>query len=67
VKLFRTVDGPLTPIDRVDVYTDQVTPIQFVKRMDRIGHGAFRLFARRFLEDGPRMSRKEPLPVRGLW
>jgi 3-isopropylmalate/(R)-2-methylmalate dehydratase small subunit len=49
---FREVEGPVTPLDRVDVDTDQIIPKQFLKRVERTGYGAFLFFDHRFLEDG---------------
>ncbi len=33
--------GKVTPLDRVDVDTDQIIPKQFLKRIERTGYGAF--------------------------
>ena len=52
MKPFRIVEGPVAPIDRVDIDTDQIIPKQFLKRIERTGYGAFLFFDHRFLEDG---------------
>jgi 3-isopropylmalate/(R)-2-methylmalate dehydratase small subunit len=41
VKPFRCEHGPLVPLDRSDVDTDQIIPKQFLKRIERTGYGPF--------------------------
>ena len=36
--------GKVTPLDRVDVDTDQIIPKQFLKRIERTGYGEFLFF-----------------------
>jgi 3-isopropylmalate/(R)-2-methylmalate dehydratase small subunit len=52
VKAFTRVEGPLAPLDRVDVDTDQIIPKEFLKRVERTGYGAFLFHGDRFLDDG---------------
>ena len=44
--------GTVTPLDRVDVDTDQIIPKQFLKRIERTGYGQFLFQDWRILEDG---------------
>ncbi len=44
--------GRVTPLDRVDVDTDQIIPKQFLKRIERTGYGEFLFFDWCSLEDG---------------
>lgn len=44
--------GPVVPLDRSDVDTDQIIPKQFLKRIERTGFGEFLFFDWRYLEDG---------------
>jgi len=44
--------GRVTPLDRVDVDTDQIIPKQFLKRIERTGYGQFLFHDWRRLEDG---------------
>jgi 3-isopropylmalate/(R)-2-methylmalate dehydratase small subunit len=41
-----------SPMDRVNVDTDQIIPKQFLKRIERTGFGQFLFFDWRFLADG---------------
>jgi 3-isopropylmalate/(R)-2-methylmalate dehydratase small subunit len=52
VKPFLRVEGPVAPLDRVDVDTDQIIPKQFLKRVERTGYGSFLFHDWRFDEDG---------------
>jgi 3-isopropylmalate/(R)-2-methylmalate dehydratase small subunit len=38
---FRTLTSGVTPLDRVNVDTDQIIPKQFLKRIERTGYGDF--------------------------
>lgn len=42
----------VTPLDRVNVDTDQIIPKQFLKRIERTGFGQFLFYGWRFNEDG---------------
>ena len=44
--------GKVTPLDRVDVDTDQIIPKQFLKRIERTGYGQFLFHDWGTLEDG---------------
>jgi 3-isopropylmalate/(R)-2-methylmalate dehydratase small subunit len=41
---FRTLTSVVTPLDRVNVDTDQIIPKQFLKRIERTGYGEFLFF-----------------------
>jgi 3-isopropylmalate/(R)-2-methylmalate dehydratase small subunit len=41
---FRTLHSTVTPLDRVNVDTDQIIPKQFLKRIERTGYGEFLFF-----------------------
>jgi 3-isopropylmalate/(R)-2-methylmalate dehydratase small subunit len=41
---FRTLTSAVTPLDRVNVDTDQIIPKQFLKRIERTGYGEFLFF-----------------------
>jgi 3-isopropylmalate/(R)-2-methylmalate dehydratase small subunit len=41
---FRTLTSGVTPLDRVNVDTDQIIPKQFLKRIERTGYGEFLFF-----------------------
>ena len=45
-------EGVVTPINRVNVDTDQIIPKQFLKRIERTGFGQFLFNDWRFNEDG---------------
>jgi 3-isopropylmalate/(R)-2-methylmalate dehydratase small subunit len=49
---FKSHTGKVTPLDRVDVDTDQIIPKQFLKRIERTGYGQFLFQDWRILEDG---------------
>jgi 3-isopropylmalate/(R)-2-methylmalate dehydratase small subunit len=49
---FRTHRGPVAPLDRVNVDTDQIIPKQFLKRIERTGFGQFLFYDWRFSADG---------------
>ncbi|TFE00280.1 3-isopropylmalate dehydratase small subunit [Jeotgalibacillus salarius] len=42
----------ITPLDRINVDTDQIIPKQFLKRIERTGFGQFLFYGWRFNEDG---------------
>jgi 3-isopropylmalate/(R)-2-methylmalate dehydratase small subunit len=44
--------GRVTPLDRVDVDTDQIIPKQFLKRIERTGYGEFLFYDWCTVEDG---------------
>jgi 3-isopropylmalate/(R)-2-methylmalate dehydratase small subunit len=50
--VFNSHTGKVTPLDRVDVDTDQIIPKQFLKRIERTGYGQFLFQDWRVLEDG---------------
>jgi 3-isopropylmalate/(R)-2-methylmalate dehydratase small subunit len=41
VKPVRVISGPVAPLDRTSVDTDQIIPKQFLKRIERSGFGEF--------------------------
>jgi 3-isopropylmalate/(R)-2-methylmalate dehydratase small subunit len=49
---FTKLTGIVTPLDRVNVDTDQIMPKQFLKRIERTGFGQFLFFDWRFQPDG---------------
>jgi 3-isopropylmalate/(R)-2-methylmalate dehydratase small subunit len=49
---FRTHQGRVAPLDRVNVDTDQIIPKQFLKRIERTGFGQFLFNDWRFSADG---------------
>ncbi len=49
---FRQAAGPIAPMDRVDVDTDQIIPKQFLKRVERTGYGTFLFHDLRYDENG---------------
>jgi 3-isopropylmalate dehydratase, small subunit len=53
---FKTFEGLVCPIDRINVDTDQIIPKQFLKRVERQGFGQFLFYNWRFDSDG----RKNP-------
>ncbi|HEY8742141.1 MAG TPA: 3-isopropylmalate dehydratase small subunit [Chloroflexota bacterium] len=44
--------GPVLPLDRVNIDTDQIIPKQFLKRIERTGFGEFLFFDWRYLNNG---------------
>lgn len=50
MKEFRTYEGIVAPLDRVNVDTDQIIPKQFLKRIERTGFGRFLFFDWRFID-----------------
>jgi 3-isopropylmalate/(R)-2-methylmalate dehydratase small subunit len=50
---FKTITSIATPLDRVNVDTDQIIPKQFLKRIERSGYGEFLFFDWRRQQDGP--------------
>jgi 3-isopropylmalate/(R)-2-methylmalate dehydratase small subunit len=60
---FTSHTGRVTPLDRLDVDTDQIIPKQFLKRIERTGYGEFLFHDWRRLEDGspdPEFSLNRP-------
>ena len=49
---FASFTGRVTPLDRVDVDTDQIIPKQFLKRIERTGYGQFLFYDWCALKDG---------------
>lgn len=49
---FDKLYGVVTPLNRVNVDTDQVIPKQFLKRVERTGFGEFLFFDWRYNDDG---------------
>jgi 3-isopropylmalate/(R)-2-methylmalate dehydratase small subunit len=52
---FRKHTGIVTPLDRVNVDTDQIIPKQFLKRIERTGFGEFLFYDWRFSGDGKKI------------
>jgi len=52
MRAFTVHTGPVVPLDRSDVDTDQIIPKQFLKRIERTGFGRFLFFDWRYLDDG---------------
>ena len=50
---FKTITSLATPLDRVNVDTDQIIPKQFLKRIERSGYGEFLFFDWRRIQEGP--------------
>ncbi|KIL44746.1 3-isopropylmalate dehydratase small subunit [Jeotgalibacillus soli] len=46
------VTSVLSPLDRINVDTDQIIPKQFLKRIERTGFGKYLFYGWRFKEDG---------------
>jgi 3-isopropylmalate/(R)-2-methylmalate dehydratase small subunit len=44
MQAFRSLRSTVTPLDRVNVDTDQIIPKQFLKRIERTGYGEFLFF-----------------------
>jgi 3-isopropylmalate/(R)-2-methylmalate dehydratase small subunit len=57
---FKTITSLATPLDRVNVDTDQIIPKQFLKRIERSGYGEFLFFDWRRLQDGPNAGSPDP-------
>ena len=49
---FKTIEGKIVPLDRVNIDTDQIIPKQFLKRIERTGFGQFLFNDWRFNNDG---------------
>jgi len=49
---FKKISSIVTPLDRVNVDTDQIVPKQFLKLVQRTGFGKFLFYNWRFDEDG---------------
>ncbi|GGA23646.1 3-isopropylmalate dehydratase small subunit [Paenibacillus physcomitrellae] len=52
MEAFKTLNGIVGPVDRVNVDTDAIIPKQFLKRIERSGFGQFLFFEWRFDEEG---------------
>ncbi|MDP9495412.1 MAG: 3-isopropylmalate dehydratase small subunit [Actinomycetota bacterium] len=52
MKPVRIVRGPMLPLDRPDVDTDQIIPQQFLKRIERDGYGEFLFYNWAHRDDG---------------
>ena len=52
MEVFRTHEGLVAPLDKVDVDTDQIIPKQFLKRVERTGFGEFLFYDWRSTPDG---------------
>jgi 3-isopropylmalate/(R)-2-methylmalate dehydratase small subunit len=57
---FKTITSLATPLDRVNVDTDQIIPKQFLKRIERTGYGEFLFFDWRRLQEGPNAGDPDP-------
>ena len=53
---FTTHKGPVVPMDRANVDTDQIIPKQFLKRIERTGFGKYLFFDWRFRDDGSEIA-----------
>lgn len=53
---FRVHTGIVAPLDRPNVDTDQITPKQFLKRIERTGFGEFLFYDWRYTAEGERNS-----------
>jgi len=63
VDAFTVHRGLVTPLDSINVDTDQIIPKQFLKRIERTGFGQFLFYDWRFLDDGspnPDFSLNDP-------
>ena len=52
MEAFKTLDGVVMPMNRVNVDTDQIIPKQFLKRVERTGFGEFLFYNWRHNDDG---------------
>ncbi|MEK3787671.1 MULTISPECIES: 3-isopropylmalate dehydratase small subunit [Paenibacillus] len=52
MEAFKTLNGIVAPVDRVNVDTDAIIPKQFLKRIERTGFGQFLFYEWRFDEEG---------------
>ncbi|MFB5675624.1 3-isopropylmalate dehydratase small subunit [Paenibacillus terreus] len=52
MEAFKTLNGVVAPVDRVNVDTDAIIPKQFLKRIERTGFGQFLFYEWRFDEQG---------------
>ena len=57
---FKTITSLATPLDRVNVDTDQIIPKQFLKRIERSGYGEFLFFDWRRIQEGPGAGDPDP-------
>src|ERR1700683_4289222 len=56
MKPFTVHRGLVAPLERVNIYTDQIIPKQFLKRIERTGFGQFLFYDWRFGADGRKNS-----------
>ena len=63
MQAIKTINGPVSVLDRADVDTDQIMPKQFLKRVERTGFGEF-LFHDWAKQDGWNLP-KNPILVTG--
>src|SRR6201987_3297106 len=56
MKPFPIHRGRVSPLDRVNVNTDQIIPKQFLKRIEKTGFGQFLFYDWRFAADGTKNS-----------
>lgn len=56
MKPFRVHRGLASPLDRINVDTDQIIPKQFLKRIERTGFGEFLFYDWRYGQNGQRNS-----------
>jgi len=49
---FKTIKSKITPLDIINIDTDQIIPKQFLKRIERSGFGQFLFYDWRFNPDG---------------
>ncbi len=59
----KTVEGPVSVLERADVDTDQIIPKQFLKRVERTGFGEFLFYD--WLRDGEIELEPNPVLVTG--
>jgi 3-isopropylmalate/(R)-2-methylmalate dehydratase small subunit len=52
MKPFRTIRSVVTPLDKVNVDTDQIVPKQFLKLVQKTGFGQYLFYDWRFKSDG---------------
>ena len=52
MKPFKTIKSTVTPLDKVNVDTDQIIPKQFLKLVQRTGFGQYLFYDWRFEKDG---------------
>lgn len=52
MKIFKTIKSIATPLDKINVDTDQIIPKQFLKLVQRTGFGQYLFYDWRFEKDG---------------